>query len=105
MMKHGMCLGLPLLAACGTGADVVPAKSATERQIIGLIEKFDRWDYNGDGFLELSELGETQARTGNSPQQVMDFYDVNRDGRISLAEAQGGKKRVGEAEAKVAERQ
>jgi hypothetical protein len=105
MMKQVICLGFPLLAACGTGADVVPAKSDTERQLIGFIEKFDRWDYNGDGYLEMSELGETMARTGNPPERVMAFYDVNGDGRISLAEAQGGKMRVKEAEAKVAERQ
>jgi Ca2+-binding EF-hand superfamily protein len=76
-----------------------------ERQLIGFLEKFDRWDYNGDGYLDISELQETRERTGTAPERVLEFYDVNRDGKISLAEAKGGPGRLEEAEARVAERQ
>lgn len=66
--------------------------------MIGLLEKFDRWDYNGDGFLSASELKPAEAKSGYSPERILGFYDTNHDGKISLKEAQAGVKRPEEAE-------
>ena len=46
------------------------------------------------------ELKDAQKRTGKSPAQILAFYDENRDGGITLREAQGGLSRVDEAEIK-----
>ncbi len=66
--------------------------------MIGLLEKFDRWDENGDGYLTARELGKAQQLTGHSPADIIEFYDTNHDGRISLREAQRGLSRPEEAE-------
>lgn len=83
---------------------VVP-KTKVERQMIGLLEKFDRWDDNGDGQLDAAELNHGIASLRGKPQQVdytskqvIDFYDTNHDRRISMQEAQAGYQRSGEAE-------
>ncbi|MEK6230503.1 MAG: hypothetical protein N2A42_01465 [Luteolibacter sp.] len=41
------------LAAC--------APHPLKRQMVGLLEKFDRWDYNGDGYLSHTELNKLQS--------------------------------------------
>ncbi len=71
-----------------------------QRQMVGLLEKFDRWDYNGDGLLSKKEVNDGIRSLKGKPQQVnytsdevMDFYDSNKDGKISLAEAQDGYRR------------
>lgn len=69
--------------------------------MIGLLEKFDRWDENGDGQLTASELKESQRITGHSPAAILEFYDTDRSGGISLKEAQKGYSRVDEAEAQI----
>jgi Ca2+-binding EF-hand superfamily protein len=76
--------------------------------MIGLMEKFDRWDYDGDGHLNATEIQNGIDGLKGKPQQVsynsaevLDFYDTNRDGKISLREAQAGYKRAAEAEAKL----
>ena len=42
-----------LLAACAPGPGSAIPQTSSERQMLGLIEKFDRWDYNGDGVVDL----------------------------------------------------
>jgi hypothetical protein len=67
--------------------------------MIGLLEKFDRWDYNGDGELNLDELVTGLKGTDFKPDRVIDFYDTNGNRRISLREAQEGYQRANEADA------
>lgn len=75
-------------------------KTPMQRQMVGLLEKFDRWDYNGDGLLSKKEISDGIQSLKGKPQQVnytatevLDFYDTNRDGKISLSEAQEGYRR------------
>lgn len=70
-----------------------------ERQMLGLLGNFDLWDFNGDGYLDLRELDRGISKTTDyRATEVMAFYDTNRDGRISLQEAQAGYHRAGEAQ-------
>ncbi len=66
--------------------------------MLGLMEKFDRWDLNGDGYLTIAELEPARAITGNSPTRIRDFYDTNKDGKVSLREAQNAYARADEAD-------
>lgn len=66
--------------------------------MIGLLEKFDRWDDNGDGELDRNELAIGLEGSGHDPDRVIDFYDTNGNRRISLREAQAGYARAGEAD-------
>ncbi len=73
-------------------------QSAVERKMLGLLEKFDRWDENGDGYLTANELHEAE-RIGNVPiEKIMKFYDTNGDQKISHGEAQRAYHRASEAE-------
>jgi hypothetical protein len=94
-------LSLPFFAVCvscsSAPGPITPA-TPVERQMIGLLEKFDRWDLNGDGYLTKPELGKTEQLTGHSPDKVIAFYDTDGDGRISLKEGQKGLSRTDEAE-------
>lgn len=90
-MKHIAILAPFVLLACATQPGRV------KRQMVGLLEKFDRWDYNGDGQLELSELNEAEELSGLPKADILAFYDTNRNGRISLNEAQAGMARLEEA--------
>ncbi len=65
--------------------------------MVGLLEKFDRWDYNGDGYLVASELEDAQQLSGIDSSEIVEFYDTNADARISLTEASAGMSRVDEA--------
>jgi hypothetical protein len=89
------------LISCSTAPGPVEPKSKVERQMIGLLEKFDRWDENGDGQLVASELKQAKQLSGHPPDEIIDFYDTNRNRGISLQEAQLGFSRVKEAEKKV----
>jgi len=73
-----------------------------ERQMIGLIEKFDRWDYDGSARLSKDELKEAEELSGYTADEIVAFYDRNRDKKISLWEAQKGIERLKDAE-KIAE--
>lgn len=71
-----------------------------QRQMVGLMEKFDRWDDNGDGELSKKEVNQGIRSLKGKPQQVkyraaevMGFFDTDKSGRISLAEAQDGYRR------------
>ncbi len=68
-----------------------------QRQMVGLLEKFDRWDYNGDGQLGKKEISNGIHGLKGKPQQVnytaaevLEFYDTNKNGKVSLGEAQDG---------------
>ncbi len=94
-----LSLALALLSiscAARSGPGPVTPETRVERQMIGLLEKFDRWDLNGDGYLTASELGPSEQITGRKPAEVIKFYDTNNDGKISLREAQAGYSRADE---------
>lgn len=84
---------LGLLPAC---APVQEQPAARQRQMFGLIEKFDRYDDNGDGYLTRAELAAGVKEAGTihlTPAQLdraMAAYDTNGDRRISHGEAQRG---------------
>lgn len=88
-----------LLAACapvtGTGSAIPETNS--EKQMLGLIEKFDRWDYNGNGLLNTKEIDDglnslkgTNRAVTFTAAEVVAFYDKNGDKAVSLREAQAG---------------
>lgn len=68
--------------------------------MIGLLEKFDRYDLDGSGQLDSHELLAAQKSTGHPPSEIIAFYDQNKDQKISLREAQRGFSRMDEAEEK-----
>ena len=70
--------------------------------MIGLLEKFDRYDTDGNGALDAKELLAAQKSTGHPPAEIIEFYDTDKNGTISLREAQKGYTRVDEAEAQSA---
>lgn len=91
------------LAACtfvtGTGSAI--PKTTSEKQMLGLIEKFDRWDYNGNGKLSIQEIDDgisslkgTSRAVTFTAEEVVKFYDKNGDKAISLREAQAGYRRT-----------
>ena len=84
-------------ASCSSGPGPFTPKSRVERQMVGLVQKFDRWDYNGDGKLTAKELNPAVAARGHSAREILDFYDEKKDGAITLREAQGGFERRDEA--------
>lgn len=65
--------------------------------MLGLIEKFDRWDYNGNGLLNTKEIGDgitnlkgTSRAVAYTAAEIVEFYDKNGDKAVSLREAQAG---------------
>lgn len=88
------------LAVCSCATGPGPVK----RQMFGLIEKFDRWDYNGDGQLSLGEVAEAEKLSDFTAAEIIKFYDTGGDGMISLREAQDGMSRLDEAQGIAAER-
>lgn len=67
-----------------------------DRKMIGLQQKFDLIDTNGDGYLTKPEIiaGYDQLGVVNQTPETADaiirFYDFNKDGKVSLREAQSG---------------
>lgn len=96
-MKYLIALPILALMACA------PQHGPVKRQMIGLLEKFDRWDYNGDGQLALSELKEAEELSGLPSADILSFYDTGKNGKISYAEAQAGMSRLDEAKVVVKE--
>lgn len=90
-MKRFAILGAIGLSACA------PQPGPVKRQMVGLLEKFDRWDYNGDGHLVASELKDAEHLSGLPVAEIIRFYDTGKDGRISFQEAQSGISRLDEA--------
>lgn len=87
------------LAACasvkGTGSAI--PETTSQKQMLGLIEKFDRWDYNGNGLLNMKEIADginslkgTSRAVTYTAEEVVAFYDKNGDKAVSLREAQAG---------------
>jgi hypothetical protein len=86
-----------LLAACATGTGSAIPETKSERQMLGLMEKFDRWDYNGNGLLNTKEIDDgitslkgTSRAVKFTAAEVVEFYDRNGDKSVSLREAQAG---------------
>jgi hypothetical protein len=87
-------LPLPLLlAACQT--DPMDPK-VVDRKMIGLQQKFDLIDLDGDGYLTKQEiiggfddLGVVN-QTPETADAIIAFYDFDGDQRVSLREAQSG---------------
>lgn len=99
-MKHA----LPLLLLPLTACTHTETHTVTERKMIGLMEKFDRWDEDGNGRLDHAELTIGLAGTDHDPANVLRFYDTNHNGSISLHEAQAGYARAAEADAIIRQR-
>jgi len=103
-MKHCLILSaiVVLSAACNTGLGPVVPKTPEERKMLGLLEKFDRWDYNGDGQLDQKELDAGLKSRGSiySADYVISFYDTSGDKKISLREAQDAYGRANELDNK-----
>lgn len=80
------------LCSCGV------TQSPIERQMIGLTQKFDLWDENGDGKLSANELDEAVKASGFTAAEIIEFYDSDGDGLISLRETQEGISRSNEVQ-------
>jgi hypothetical protein len=87
-----------ILASCSSAPGPVTPKTPVERKMIGLLQKFDRWDEDGNGSLSIAELKPSEKISGYPAQKIMDFYDTNHSGSISLNEAQAGYSRADQAE-------
>lgn len=92
---------IPLLAllipACSPAPSQAPINpSEVEQKMIGLQENFDAFDTDADGYLSRQELKAGMVRIGAKDtsdkrvSKVIDFYDFNKDGKISLRETQSG---------------
>ena len=99
-MKFSIIPLVLLSAACSSHPGPVVPETKVERQMIGLMEKFDRYDLDGNGQLDATELLAAQKATGHPPAEIIDFYDQNKNGTISLREAHKGYSRKDEAEKK-----
>ena len=93
-----------LLVSCGTPNNVVP-ENAQERRLFGLLAKFDRFDYDGDGSLTKKEvrLGVKESGvkgiTETNIENAFIRCDGNQNGKISFGEAQATMRReVGDRE-------
>ncbi len=91
------------LVSCSSGPGPVTPENKTERQMLGLLEKFDRWDDNGDGELTEKEIDHGINRFKGTPmkvdytgKEVVKFYDTDGNGSVSLREAQAGYHRADE---------
>lgn len=94
MINHRLLiLASPVLAlvSCIPGNHGAPP---IHRKMFGLVQKFDRFDEDGDGYLTRQELEKgvnsmgPDRLTAQQYDQVMLVYDTNKDRKISLKEAQ-----------------
>lgn len=100
-MLRAVYLTVPVMVTCLLPGCAPSPEAPTSRQLqmYGLIQKFDRYDENGDGCLTREELARgvrdagTLELTPAELDRVMKAYDVNGDGRISQQEAQRGAER------------
>lgn len=91
------------LVSCSSGIGPVVPESGVERKMLGLLEKFDRWDDDGNGELSAKELNSGFRSVKTKPNEkrytgaeVVQFYDTDQSGTISLREAQAGYSRASE---------
>ena len=98
---HLILIPVILCGACSSGLGPVVPKNKVERQMIGLLQKFDLWDDNGDGELDHSELAMGLEGADYNPDRTIDFYDTDGNRRICLREAQAGYSRAEEAEKRI----
>ena len=69
-------------------------EAAHGRKMMGMLEKFDRFDYDGNGSLTRKEIDlglKEAAFVQLEPAEVdamMKHYDVNKDGKITRWEAE-----------------
>jgi len=81
------------LAGC---APVAYRPSALHRQMVSLVDNFDRFDRDGDGILCHEEFENALRAEGilqlthGGADRVFTAYDSNHDGRISLEEVKFG---------------
>jgi Ca2+-binding EF-hand superfamily protein len=95
-MKASLALpAFVLLAACST-TESPTDPAVVGRKMIGLQQKFDLIDTDGDGYLSRAEIIDGFDDIGvvdQSPETVdaiIAFYDFNKDGKLSLRETQSG---------------
>jgi hypothetical protein len=69
--------------------------------MLGLIEKFDRWDHDGNGLLSAKEIDAGVATLKGTSRvvtfdaaDVVKHYDRSGDGAVSLREAQSAYRRT-----------
>lgn len=86
-----------VLVACASGTGSAIPETNSEKQMLGLIEKFDRWDYDGNGLLSTKEIDDgittlkgTSRTVTFTAADIVEFYDRNGDHAVSLREAQAG---------------
>lgn len=91
-MKRLILLSLLLVPACAYQDP--HSEDAHGRKMMALLEKFDRFDYNGNGSLTRQEIEQGIRESGVSGvtqeelDAAMEFYDVNKDGKITRWEAE-----------------
>ena len=97
-MKIRILLTAVLCSACSPVAGPVVPKTPVQRQMIGLLQKFDLWDEDGSGELDEAEIsaGLKGKGTPYTAREVIEFYDTTGNGKISLQEAQAGYGRASE---------
>lgn len=108
MMKLSIAPLIFSVAACVSGPGPVTPENRTERQMLGLLEKFDRWDDDGNGELTAKEVDhgikrfkDTPSKVNYTGKQVVGFYDTDHSGTVSLREAQAGYHRADEVEGRL----
>jgi len=85
---------LPLLLVSCAFEDSSNDEAAHGRKMMGLLEKFDRFDYDGNGSLTRREIEEGVREAGvvgieqAELDAMMKHYDVNKDGKITRWEAE-----------------
>ena len=91
------------IISCTSGSQSPIPETRSERQMLGLIEKFDRWDHDGNGQLSAREINAGVATLKGTSREVtfdgaevVNHYDRNGDQTVSLREAQSGYKRTTE---------
>jgi len=91
-MKATLAFVAILLSSCA-GSGPQGGGENQQRKMVGLLQKFDLWDLNGDGYLTEKEISDGMQAHGvqisETPAEIIAFYDRNGDGKISLGEADG----------------